>query len=145
MPIFSMGVTISQMRPRATHTDIKSELFQTKQKHNKHNLDNWKQSSKCHHKHTELKIKHANIECVWLFSVIECSFFCRFCHFLSWFCLRSSGQVRPRQGTEICNFGAPSPLEALHWIFAFSPVFMCNLVRRAPESSEKSSGEYRVK
>ena len=29
----------------------------------------------------------------------------------------SSGQVRPRQGTEICNFGAPSPLEALHWIF----------------------------
>ena len=30
-----------------------------------------------------------------------------------------SGQVRPRQGTEICNFGAPSPLEALHWIFCF--------------------------
>ena len=24
-----------------------------------------------------------------------------------------------RQGTEICNFRAPSPLEALHWIFAF--------------------------
>ena len=30
-----------------------------------------------------------------------------------------SGQVRPRQGTDICNFGAPSPLEALHWIFCF--------------------------
>ena len=30
-----------------------------------------------------------------------------------------SGHVRPRQGTEICNFGAPSPLEALHWIFCF--------------------------
>ena len=51
--------------------------------------------------------------------------------------LRRSGQVRPRQGTEICNFGAPSPLEALHWrlstgFLAFSPVFMCNLVRRTP-------------
>ena len=56
-----------------------------------------------------------------------------------------SGHVRPRQGTEICNFGAPSPLEALHWIFVFSPVSMCNLVRRAGESSEKSSGENRVK
>ena len=42
----------------------------------------------------------------------------------------------------------------LHWrlsteFFAFSPVFMCNLVRRAPlksgESSGKSSGENRVK
>ena len=34
-----------------------------------------------------------------------------------------SGQVRPRQGTEICNFGAPSPLEVLHWIFSsFSDV-----------------------
>ena len=44
-----------------------------------------------------------------------------------------SGQVRPRQGTEICNPGAPSPLEALHWIYcAFSPVFMYNLVGRAP-------------
>ena len=26
-----------------------------------------------------------------------------------------SGHVRPRQGTEICNFGAPSPL--IFWIF----------------------------
>ena len=44
-----------------------------------------------------------------------------------------SGHVRPRQGTEICNFGAPSPLEALHWIFFFfSSIIMCNLVRRAP-------------
>ena len=60
-----------------------------------------------------------------------------------------SGQVRPRQGAEICNSG-----RRLHWrlstgLFAFSPVFMCNLVRRAPlkcgESSEKSSAENRVK
>ena len=37
-----------------------------------------------------------------------------------------SGQVRPRQGTEICNFGAPSPLEALHWIFCFSSsIYLC--------------------
>ena len=48
-----------------------------------------------------------------------------------------SGRRRPRQGTEICNFGAPSPLEALHWrlstgFFACSPGFMCNLVRRDP-------------
>ena len=29
--------------------------------------------------------------------------------------------------------GAPSPLEALHWIFCFfSSIYMCNLVRRAP-------------
>ena len=32
----------------------------------------------------------------------------------TWHCLEVSGQVRPRQGTEICNFGAPSALEALH-------------------------------
>ena len=38
--------------------------------------------------------------------------------FLS-FSLAKSGHVRPRQGTEICNFGVPSPLEALHWIFCF--------------------------
>ena len=43
-----------------------------------------------------------------------------------------SGQVRPRQGTEICNFGAPSPLEALHNIFCVSPGSLCNLVRQAP-------------
>ena len=32
----------------------------------------------------------------------------------------SSGCVRPRQGTEICNFGEPSPLDFLNflqWIF----------------------------
>ena len=60
-----------------------------------------------------------------------------------------SGQVRPRQGTEICNFGAPSPLEALHWIFcAFSPLYV-QFSKTSPlksgESSEKSSGENRVK
>ena len=36
-----------------------------------------------------------------------------------------SGQVRPRQGTEICNFWAPPPLEALHWIFcSFSSIYV---------------------
>ena len=34
---------------------------------------------------------------------------------------QGSGRVRPRQGTEICNFGAPSPLHlclsSLQWIF----------------------------
>ena len=60
-----------------------------------------------------------------------------------------SGQVLPRQGTEICNFGAPSPLEALHWIFCcFSSVYV-QFRKTSPlksgESSEKSSGENRVK
>ena len=31
----------------------------------------------------------------------------------------TSGHFQPRQGTEICNFGVPSPLEALQWIFCF--------------------------
>ena len=56
-----------------------------------------------------------------------------------------SGQVRPRQGTEICNFGAPSPLEALHWIFCFSSSIYVQFSKTSPlksgESSGKSSGE----
>ena len=60
-----------------------------------------------------------------------------------------SGQVRPRQGTEICNFGAPSPLEALHWIFCFFSNVYVQFSKTSPltsgESSEKSSGENRVK
>ena len=60
-----------------------------------------------------------------------------------------SGQVRPRQGTEICNFGAPSPLEALHWIFCFFSSIYVQFSKTSPlksgESSEKSSGETRVK
>ena len=60
-----------------------------------------------------------------------------------------SGQVRPRQGTEICNFGAPSPLEALHWIFSFFSSIYVQFSKTSPlksgESSEKSSGENRVK
>ena len=60
-----------------------------------------------------------------------------------------SGQVRPRQGTEICNFGAPSPLEALHWIFCFVSSIYVQFSKTSPlksgESSEKSSGENRVK
>ena len=47
---------------------------------------------------------------------------------------------RPRQGTEICNFGAPSPLEALLGFLAFSPVSMCNLVRRAPYLVKRKNG-----
>ena len=43
--------------------------------------------------------------------------------------LQESGRVRPRQGTEICNFGAPSPLD---FFCFFSSIFLCNLVRRAP-------------
>ena len=60
-----------------------------------------------------------------------------------------SGRVRPRQGTEICNFGAPSPLEALHWIFCFFSSISVQFSKTSPlksgESSEKSSGENRVK
>ena len=60
-----------------------------------------------------------------------------------------SGHVRPRQGTEICNFGAPSPLEALHWIFCFFSSIYVQFSKTSPpksgENSEKSSGESRVK
>ena len=60
-----------------------------------------------------------------------------------------SGQVRPRQGTEICNVGAPSPLEALHWNFGFFSSIYVQCSKTSPlksgESSEKSSGEIRVK
>ena len=60
-----------------------------------------------------------------------------------------SGQVRPRQGTEICNFGAPSPLEAVHWIFCFFSSIYVQFSKTSPlksgESSENSSGENRVK
>ena len=67
--------------------------------------------------------------------------------------LRWSGHVRPRQGTEICNFGAPFSLEALQWIFCFfSSIFSSIYVQfsktsplKSGESSEKSSGENRVK
>ena len=62
---------------------------------------------------------------------------------------RGSGQVQPRQGTEICNFGALSPLEALHWIFCFFSSIHVQFGKTSPtksgESSEKSSGENRVK
>ena len=55
---------------------------------------------------------------------------------------KNSGQVRPRQGTEICNFGAPSPLEALHWIFCFLSRIYVQFSKTSPlksgESSEKS-------
>ena len=59
---------------------------------------------------------------------------------------KTPGQVRPRQGTEICNFGAPSPLEALHWIFCFFSSIYVQFSKTSPlksgETSEKSSGEF---
>ena len=62
---------------------------------------------------------------------------------------QKSGQVGPRQGTEICNFGAPSPLEALHWIFCYFSSIYVQFSKTSPtksgESSEKSRGENRVK
>ena len=51
-----------------------------------------------------------------------------------------SGHIRPRQGTEICDFGAPSPLDfsnCLEWIFPVSPDFLCSLVRKSPQQVEK--------
>ena len=71
------------------------------------------------------------------------------CHSTKKFPGINSGHVRPRQGTEICNFGAPSPLEALHWIFWFFSSFYMQFSKTSPlksgENSEKSSGENRVK
>ena len=82
------------------------------------------------------KLLRARLSKVHLFS----DFVWEGCLFLAWLFL-FSGRVRPRQGTEICNFGAPSPLE----FFAFSPVFYVQFSKTSPlksgESSEKSSGE----
>ena len=48
-----------------------------------------------------------------------------------------SGHIRPPQGTEICNFRAPSPLDFLNflqWMFScFFRLFLCNLVKNRPE------------
>ena len=45
----------------------------------------------------------------------------------------------------LCNFGAPSPLEALHWIFCFFSSIYVQFRKTSPlksgESREKSSGE----
>ena len=53
----------------------------------------------------------------------------------------SSGRVRPRQRTEICNFGAPSPLNFLDFApvasLPFSPGSLCNSVRKSPQKLEK--------
>ena len=54
----------------------------------------------------------------------------------------ASGRVRPRQRTEICNFGAPSPLDFYEFspvdsFSFFSPGFLCNLVRQSPQNLEK--------
>ena len=52
-----------------------------------------------------------------------------------------SGRVRTRQGTEICNFGAPSPLDFPGFspvdFSPFSPSCLCKLVRKAPQNVEK--------
>ena len=53
--------------------------------------------------------------------------------------IKWSGQVRPRQGTEICNFGAPSPLEALHWIFCFFSSIYVQFRKTSPLKSGESS------
>ena len=53
----------------------------------------------------------------------------------------ASGRVRPRRGTEICNLGAPSPLDFCEFspvdCFAFSPGSLCNLVRKLSQKVEK--------
>ena len=53
------------------------------------------------------------------------------------------------KGQKSANFGAPSPLEALHWIFCFFSSLYVQFSKTSPlksgESSEKSSGENRVK
>ena len=51
------------------------------------------------------------------------------------------GQGRPRQGTEICNFGAPSPrdlseLSPVDFV-SVSPGLLCNLVRKSAQDVEK--------
>ena len=54
--------------------------------------------------------------------------------------LSKSGHVRPRQGTDICNFRAPSPLDFLVspvYVLPFSPGALCNLVRKSPQHMEK--------
>ena len=55
---------------------------------------------------------------------------------LEWRLKSLSGHVRPRQGTEICNFGEVSPLDFLN-CFPFSPGFLCSLVRKWPQNVEK--------
>ena len=50
---------------------------------------------------------------------------------------KRSGQVRPRQGTEICNFGALSPLEALHWISCFFSSIYVQFSKTRPQNLEK--------
>ena len=46
-------------------------------------------------------------------------------------------QFRPRQGTETCHFGAPSPLEALHWIFCFFSGIYVQFSKTSPLNLEK--------
>ena len=53
---------------------------------------------------------------------------------------QKSGHIRPRQGTEICNFREISPLDFLNYlqcIFPFSPGLLCNVVRKSPQNVEK--------
>ena len=57
-----------------------------------------------------------------------------------WGSVLESGHVRPRQGTEICNFGASSPLILGEVspvdFFPFSPGFLFDLVRKSPQNTE---------
>ena len=55
-----------------------------------------------------------------------------------------SGQVRPQQGTEICNFGEASPLDFfnfLQWIFPFSSDYMCKMWRKLPDFRSRFLGK----
>ena len=59
-----------------------------------------------------------------------------------------SGHVQPRQGTAICNFGGPSPLDFFEFspvdFFPFSPGLMCKLVRKSPENVEKIAPDFQA-
>ena len=54
-----------------------------------------------------------------------------------------------RQGTEICNFGLPSPLDVLNYLqwslVLFSRPCLCNLARKSPQDVKSSGGENCVK
>ena len=57
-----------------------------------------------------------------------------------WVTKLSSQHVRPRQGTEIFNFGEFSPVVSLNYlqlIFPFSPGFLRSLVRKLHQNVEK--------
>ena len=55
-------------------------------------------------------------------------------------CMFRDRKLRRRRGTEICNFGALSPLDLIFCpadCFPFSPGFLCNFVRKSPQNWRK--------